>query len=262
LGFTVIGAIVTTTGSLIALFLKDFFFVRYFDSVKEKRALRNLFKKFNDPLVLSSIELSRRLNEITSNHSGFVQVFTEQNLRLSPKVQLSNDANDPYFLKYKIVSTLYRFCCLLGWLELYRQEMTFLENHSTKSTIRLLKIIEKIRTPLADGQLIGEHQDWMEWKDILIFREELRAIGEGMIENGSDKKNIIGYGKFKELIDSYQKEGKPSWLSPPLNFFLNLRPNKDFRLKRIEMLLDGVLDLIQLLNKELYKEQREKLRLC
>src|SRR5688572_18698910 len=101
LGFTVVGAMITTVGSLVALFLKDFLFVRYFDSIKEKRTLKSLFKKYNDPLVLSAIELTRRLNELIRNYPTYVKVFTTGNFNLAPKVQASNDATDPYFLKYK-----------------------------------------------------------------------------------------------------------------------------------------------------------------
>ena len=190
-----------------------------------------------------------------------MRVFTTYNFKLTPKVQTSNDATDPYFLKYKIVSTLYRFCSVLGWLELYRQEMTFLESHSTKRTIRLLEIIEKIRTPLADGQLIEGKDDWMTWKDILIFREELRAIGEGMIENNKEKKSIIGYGKFQEIIGLFPASDKPVWLRPTINFFLDYDLNKDFRQHRLKLLLDGLLDLVEFLNADLYKEQAKKLRL-
>lgn len=261
LGFTVVGAIITTLGSLIALFLKDFLFVRYFDSIKEKRTLKSLFKKYNDPLVLSAIELTRRLNELIRNYPTLIRVFTTDNFKLTPRVQTSNDATDPYFLKYKIVSTLYRFCSLLGWLELYRQEMTFLESHSTKRTIQLLRIIEKIRTPLADGQLLEGKDDWMKWKDILIFREELRAIGEGMIENNKEKKSIMGYGKFQETIDQYPTNDKPLWLRPTINFFLDYDATKDFRQERLKLLHNGLLDLVEFLNEDLYNEQVKKLRL-
>jgi len=261
LGFTVVGAIITTVGSLVALFLKDFLFVRYFDSIKEKRTLKSLFKKYNDPLVLSAIELTRRLDELIRNYPTLIKVFTTDNFKLTPRVQTSNDATDPYFLKYKIVSTLYRFCSVLGWLELYRQEMTFLESHSTKRTIKLLQIIEKIRTPLADGQLIEGKDDWLEWRDILILREELRAIGEGMIENNKEKKSIMGYGKFQEMIDQYSTDDKPVWLRPTINFFLDYDVVKDFRQERLKLLHNGLLDLVEFLNNDLYKEQVKKLRL-
>lgn len=260
LGLTVVGAIITTVGSLIALFLKDFLFVRYFDAIKEKRTLKGLFKKYNDPLVLSAIELARRLNEFIRDSSTLGRAFTTENFKRMPKVQTSNYATDPYFLKYKIVSTLYRFCSLLGWLELYRQEMTFLENHSTKRTIELLKIIEKIKRPLADGQLIESKEDWVEWKDILIFREELRAIGEGMIENNKEKKSIMGYGRFQETIDQYLANENHVWLRPTINFFLDHNVNKDFRQERLKLLHNGLLDLVEFLNKDLYKEQGKKLR--
>lgn len=260
LGLTVVGAVITTIGSLIALFLKDFLFVRYFDSIREKRTLKNLFKKYNDPLVLSAIELIRRLNELVRNYSTLTNVFTTDNFKSTPRIQTSNDATDPYFLKYKIVSTLYRFCSLLGWLELYRQEMTFLDSHSTKRTIKLLEIIEKIRTPLADGQLIAEKKDWTTWKDILIFREELRAIGEGMIENNKEKKSILGYGKFQEMVDAYLTNDKPTWLRPTINFFLDYDSKKDFREQRLKLLHNGLLDLVECLNKELYNKQVKQLR--
>jgi hypothetical protein len=100
-----------------------------------------------------------------------------------------------------------------------------LDSHSKGSSSKSLTLIANIREAIADGQLI-KYDDWDSWTDALIFREELRAIGEGMIEKDKDQRNIIGYGKFRTLISQYEKTREPLWLNPAINYFMNLKLKK------------------------------------
>jgi hypothetical protein len=254
LGFTVIAAIVTTCGTILGLFIKDFLFVRYFENLKEKRSLKIISKRYKDPILLAATELARRISEIDRRYFEATKGFTKKILFNKAEYIQTNYADDPYFLKYKIISTLYRFCAFFGWLEMYRQDITFLDSHSKKESYKSLEIIGKIREAIADGQL-NKESDWQVWTDVLIFREELRAVGEGMIETTKDQKSIMGYGKFQLLIDDLESNKKPLWLRPVVNFFTDFKLKNDFRTKRMTLLIQTLKELIECLDKEYYKVQ-------
>jgi hypothetical protein len=216
---------VSLFGTLCGLFLKDFLFVHYFDNLRERKTLAKVSKKYKDPILLSALEITSRLNDYIENYSFWCKYSTIDTLFDKIDKTQTNYITDPYFLNYKIISTLYRFCSFFAWLELYRQEITFLDSHSKGSSSKSLTLIANIREAIADGQLI-KYDDWDSWTDALIFREELRAIGEGMIEKDKDQRNIIGYGKFRTLISQYEKTREPLWLNPAINFFMNLKLKK------------------------------------
>jgi len=249
--FTVVAAIVTTCGTLLGLFLKDFLFVFYFDKLKEKKTLAKVSKKYKDPILLSSAELLRRIIDYIDNYEMMSKYSTINVLFDKSEKMTSNYANDLYFQKYKLTSTLYRFCSFFGWLELYRQEITFLDSHSKSKSSEALNIISRIREAIADGQL-NDNDDWENWHDTLIFREELRSIGEGMIENSKDQRIVLGYGKFQSMIKNYEVTKEPLWLNPAIYFFTDFKKDKDFRTKRFLLLKQALLDLIKCLDKNYY----------
>ncbi len=253
LGFTVIAAIVTTIGTLFGLFLKDFLFVYFFDNFREKKTLEKVSKKYKDPILLSASELMRRMKEYGKSYNTLSKNSTTTILFDKVDRMQSNYATDPYFLNYKLVSTLYRFCSFFAWLELYRQEITFLDSHSKNKSSTMISLIADIREAVADGQ-INDNDDWHLWTDTLIFREELRAIGEGMIETNKDQRTIIGYGKFKTLISQFEKSKEPIWLNPAINFFTDLQTEKDFRLERFKRITNSLITLIKFLDDSYYKK--------
>ncbi|MES2111834.1 MAG: hypothetical protein V4577_23960 [Bacteroidota bacterium] len=253
LQFTVIAAFVTTLGALLAMFIKEFLLVKYFDNVREKKALQLVSKKYKDPILLSAVELARRLRELNAPHLPLSGTYTISFLFDQSTAMKKNDATDPYFLKYKIVSTIYRFCAFFGWLELFRQDITFLNSHSKKESQEFSRILRIINSSIADGQINNE-PDWETWKDVLIFREELRAIGEGMIEIQGNQKTIFGYGKFKEIMSSAESVNNYPWLNPVTSFFTEFNKTKDFRIQRLDLLLKSLKELIKCLDKDYYEK--------
>lgn len=241
------GAIITTSGSLFALFIKDFLLTRYFDERKEKKTLDNIYKKYKDPILLSTIEVSSRLLEI---HRDYPTVFLTRDVMYStPKLPLSNTTDDEYYRKHKFVSTLYRLCSFFGWLELYRQEITFLNSSDNKQNLKLDKCLGIIRSVFADGHL-NDEKDWNKWVDFLIYREEQRAIGERMIVINNGVNNVMGYYTFKKLIHEYIYDEKNDWVAPAFNFILNLKVEKDFRKNRYRLLLNHFCELLETLDQK------------
>ncbi|MGY2134474.1 hypothetical protein ACW9KT_19760 [Hymenobacter sp. HD11105] len=248
LTFTVIAAVVSTCGTLLALFLKDFLLVNYFNDLKEKKELERISKKYKDPILLSATELVRRISEFKTRYKKVALRYTKVNLFNKVDYLQANKSDDPYYIKYRIISTIYRFCAFFGWLEIYRQDITFLDSHSKNERFKSLEIIEKIREEIADGQKNNEEG----YSDVLIFRDELRAVGEGMIEVINGQKSIIGYGKFLSLIVEFETDNKYIWLRPVINFFTEFKSEKDFRVKRFENLSSNLKELIYCLDSEYY----------
>lgn len=230
LALSVIAALVTTVGNLLATWLKEFLFVRSFERWKERQALLSVFRKYRDPIILAIRELLGRVNHILANYPP--EYLQSSVLDQHPEYLQANRADDPYFQRYRLISTVYRLCALLGWLELYRQEVTFLDTGRQRVNKRLEEELEQIRSALADGQL-NKAPDWKDWSDRLIFREEQRAIGEGMI-TGVNPRVVIGYSAFRALFEQADANEELWWIPVAYTFLLDLDDTKDFRRPRLE----------------------------
>jgi hypothetical protein len=248
LGFTVLGTTVATAGSLIGILLKDYAFSRSFEKFKQQQSLDSLFQKYRDPLSLATCDLVSRLVEILDSYPT---VYLNSDVhKSSPDRQVLNSINDAYFQRYKLISTIYRVSAFLAWLELYRQDLTFLHPQDNRKLRRLEKVVHSIRTDFADGQ-INTAADWEDWRDTLVFREELRAIGESLIESRGLNRSVIGYGRYCELLESSEVTQVNRWGRVLHNFFLDLQPGaKDFRRVRLERLLFHTVELLRLLRSQ------------
>jgi hypothetical protein len=111
--------------------------------------------------------------------------------------------------------------------------------------------VEAIRSCLADGQL-NIAEDWFNWRDSLIFREEQRAIGESMID--PIKRTVIGYGSFYEKFIKSSSPPNP-WIELATNWLTDLKSVSDskvldFRRTRCLLLINHGVSLIKCLNKD------------
>ena len=248
LSWTVLAAIVTTIGNLIATVLKEALFTRSFEKWKARQQLHQVYLKLRDPLLLATLELIKRTNEITSQSK--VNFLEKSLLQSSPLSMTKNSADDPYYQRYKFVSTIYRLCSWLGWVELYRQEVAFLDSGHQRTNAEFEQHVEAIRSSLADGHL-NDADDLLKWTDSLIFREEQRAIGESMID--PIKRTVIGYGSFYEKFIENSSPRNP-WIDVATNWLTDLKSVSDskvhdFRRARCLLLINHGVSLIKCLNK-------------
>jgi hypothetical protein len=102
--------------------------------------------------------------------------------------------------------------------------------------------------------LLEAKEDWRQWHDRLIFREEQRAIGEAMIASGSTPRVVIGYGAFCKLFGQSRYESGLWALRVARNFLLNLEQTKDFRRERIEMMRGDLRAIIEALRPEMVEQ--------
>lgn len=247
LGLSVVAAVISVAGNLVALVLREFLLVRSFERWKERRALRAVYQRYRDPIVLSGIDLLSRLAEIRRAYP--TNYLLSEVAAQRPTRFAANTNEDPHYRRHKLVSSVYRLCAFLGWLELYRQELTFLDTGRRRDNRNLEGYLEDIRRDLADGQL-NQAPDWPVWIDFLVFREEQRAVGAAMIVDGGGQRTIMGYGVFLALVDVPEDERGAElwWLNTASRFLLDLRADRDFRRTRLERLERDVRKLIGVLS--------------
>jgi hypothetical protein len=247
LGLTVIGTAVSILGNLLVLFLKEIWLARSFEGWKAQRALKEAYRQYQLPISIAATELSDRLYHLAREDNPLRE---ERNcdLKIIGEVPARREsaAADKHYYRYRFMSNVYRLCCLLGWIELYRCAIGTLNPESSDKNRHLEMCLEKMRSVLADGW-INENKNWKEWRDCLVFREELRAIGHRMI---SDKAglSLIDFGTFSEIIENdLEGKGDAKWFIKVAHFFEGLGDRKDFRLVRMKMLVVHLSDLTQFL---------------
>ena len=237
LGLSVLGALVTTVGSLLATVVKDFLLARSLERFKTQQQLRQVYLKLRDPLLLSTIDLVNRIAEIAFEST--VNFLDPALLQASASRMTENSAHDLYYQRYKFVSTSYRLCVWFGWVEMYRQETTFLDSGQRKTNEDFEHHVQAMRSSLADGHL-NDADDWLAWTDSLIFREEQRAIGERMLD--ASRRAAIGYAEFNtRLIPSGSHPTDP-WIRLAVDFLSDLKSipdadERDFRRARCLLLI-------------------------
>src|SRR5262249_20382372 len=148
--------------------------------------------------------------------------------------------------RYKLTSTVYRMCAFWGWIELYRQDTTFLDPNEKPGQRAVDTAIFAVRSDLADGKLNRAH-DRKNWRDMLIFREEQRAIGESMIVPATSGRTIMGYAQFCEFFHSKDTMAQSSWIRRATSFVVDPEKSKDFRYVRMQRMIVHLVDLIELL---------------
>lgn len=243
LGFTVVAALITVTGNLIALYLKEFLAARSLDRWRAKQALIAVYERYRKPICAAAEELSGRCYRIAKDPQAWRATLGPEVIALVTSNGV-NYEDDAHYRRYKLLSDAYRLCCLFGWFELYRRDLGLLDTGAEAKNRQLDELIRSVRSNLADGQKNG-YPDWDAWRDTLIFREEQRAIGHRMIVP-SPGSGLIDFGTFCEQVE--RAEGPARWFAPAITFFAHIHRDRDFRRFRCRLLvvdLNALRELLQ-----------------
>jgi hypothetical protein len=247
LTYSLAGTIVTVFGNLIALYLKEVVVARSFEDWKTKRTLMGVYRRYQVPIFLAARELSGRFYGLTREGAERREdrLYGLEVIRDKTRRE-GHAATDQHYFRYRFISNVYRLCSFLGWVELYRRDIGTLDVDALDKNHRLEGCLRSIQSVLADGW-INQHEDWTKWRDCLVFREELRAIGHRMI---SDQNGlcVIDFGTFSALLESDPDgDGDARWFIQAAHFFEKLQDKCDFRLVRMKMLVFHLTELMQLL---------------
>jgi hypothetical protein len=243
LGLSTVVAVAAGVGGIAADILKAALSNYFVSRRTEKHEAKKIYEKYKKPLSLSATELANRFSELIEFFP--TSYLSLKYLRSTASKSTINSDSDYYFRKYKLVSTAYRFCSFLGWLEIYRRDTVFLSSGDFEKDGQFDKCISKFRSALSDGQL-NTFENWQEWSDYLVFREELRAVGESMAKSASNSYQIMGYADFEDLLEGKNASGH-RWLTSTLHFFVNQKNHNEFRKIRFCLILISLCDLIVLL---------------
>lgn len=133
-----IGAIV----AILGVFLKDYWIPLLFKKKEKQEAKLHTFKKYADPIIASSISLFWRLKEVYDNRGSYLKA----------------DAPNEKYNNYKKVSTIYRFCALLGWIRAAKRELSFFEVEKEEDYKEIKKALDRFTSSLADGHHVENLQ--------------------------------------------------------------------------------------------------------
>ena len=128
--------------------------------------------RYRNPLLQSAYDLQSRLYNVL-RPGGF------------------RGGRDP---EYFVLNTVYLFAQYLGWVEIIRQELQFLDLGAVDKTKRLGNLIARIRNQLANTERFRD--------EYYIYRGQQRAIGELMMipVDGTStigpRHECMGYGAF------------------------------------------------------------------
>jgi len=194
LGLTVLGACVTTAGSLLALYIKEFVAARWLEQWKARQTLLGIYRRYQLPIFLAAEELSGRLYGLSREDNDREERAIGLEQLKNPATRELHAAISEHYLRYRFVSNVYRLCTFIAWLELYRRDIGTLDTGQIDRNRQLDACLRNIQCALADGW-INQHDDWREWKDCLLYREEQRAIGSAMAVPG-DALRVLDFGEF------------------------------------------------------------------
>lgn len=247
-GLSVLGAIVTTLGSLLGILIKDIWAAHWFEKRKAKRTIEDVYRRYQLPIFFAAKELSGRLYGLSRDRSGHLKLesqFGLEQLRDNPARPADSSASSHYF-RYRFVSHVYRLCSFLGWVELYRRDIGTMDIEALGLSRALDASLQNVQSAFADGQ-VNERKDRGQWRDCLLFRDELRAIGSRMIAD-KERLAILDFAAFADILES-DLEGKAAgrWFVQAAHFFDHLRLENDFRLVRMRMLVVQLTTLMELL---------------
>src|ERR1700677_3519275 len=130
-------ALIAAGVSLLVVVLSEVF-LRVRTRKAERQTVRETYRRYADPLALSSTELFWRLREVFgAKGAGFY---------------LKGYAHLTKYEHYKVLSTLYRTANLLGWIHALRRELLFLPRVNSEEVGKLEGALRQFAAALAEGR--------------------------------------------------------------------------------------------------------------
>ncbi len=249
---TLLGGFVAIVGGLVATW-----YTNRAASRKEQGQQRQTYDRQRGQLRLALRDLATALRPVAQASADRPAAFlAERLLYTKPPRPASGGRTDDYYLKYDLVDTIYRFCALLGWMELYRTDADFLRGTPDENA-RLERFFAGLRADLGQPLTNGGSASAADAtpRDGFILEDDQRAIGEKMLaRRRSDV--VIGYAAFCEQLFRDPRQDDPTgggyatsqnwWIWNATRFFVDLGPVpsgdvRHERVKRIVGRLDAML---------------------
>jgi hypothetical protein len=155
------------------------------DKEAEDKALQAL-RRYRDPLLRAAFDLQSRLYNIAAKE--FLGRYWKQ----------GNEEQR----EYARLSTLWLFGQYLGWVEILRREVQYLDLGSRSANQELQRRLNQVSAALAS--------DAQGRSEFIVFRSDQRAIGEFMVieRSGQDENrpDCLGYSEFSGKLAAIEAE--------------------------------------------------------
>jgi hypothetical protein len=192
------------------------------EAENRKAKTEALIARYRDPLIKSAYDLQSRLYNIVQQ--GFLRIY----------YQTSERDKD-----YATASTLYVIAEFLGWVEILRREVQFLDLGDVEASRRLESLLANIRESF--------------WTDSIeltfrLFRGQQRAIGELMLVEREtlEGKHLECIG-FAEFVRCLEKSEFARWfekLRSDVEILANAEHEHEQRLVELQHALIDLIDFL------------------
>jgi len=226
-----------------------------------------LYKRQETQVRAAVHDLMATLENLRLQDNKNLDFLQEGFLVEQPERPYAFDRRDPYYQKYDFVNLVYRLCAVLGWMELYRVDPTFL-NGPAEDKCRIEASFRAIRIALSADfaeekkALRVPGDGTSHWADGVILEDDQRAIGETMLTAATKNTPpaVFGYGAFcVSLFRFAKKEGETIrvgdqnfWIWNATRFIVDMGrvpPNTDFRRQRLTKVFSELRNLNEVLTR-------------
>jgi hypothetical protein len=170
----IVAAFIAASVAVLTILTKDLWFPILTEKRNSKAKRKQTFKKYANPLMVSSVALLYRIREIF--YRGYF---------------LLDEAPKNFYNNYKYVSSVYRLLAVIGWIRASKIELSHIEVEKDDDYKQIEKAIFEFEKSLADGEHIEQSvlenlsKHW-NLEIANISNEEKRKLGVS-IENAIDK---------------------------------------------------------------------------
>ncbi len=199
--------------------------------------LDTVMGRYREPVLRSAVDLQSRLYNIARNR--FLKVYF-----------VKSEAERAY----AITSTLYVVAEYLGWVEILRREVQYLDLGDLQANRRLAELLERITTWFLTDEVDDAFR---------LFRGEQRAIGEIMLVarpvNELARYECLGFAAFVLRLDHPEFA---KWFARMTDDVERLAKCDDVSERRLRALQHALIDLIDFLDRDrarVPENRREKL---
>jgi hypothetical protein len=229
-----ITSILTLYGQMRIARLQPQFAEQQEKRLQEARA-QELIAKYRDPLLRSAFDLQNRIYNIVEQ--GFLNLYRSDN---------------PPTRRYCSDNTLYVIAEYLGWVEILRREVQFLDLGNVRQNQELNQRLLAIRHVFDTDRYPPVFR---------LFNGQQRAIGELMMtprkqDEGSANYECIGYAMFSQKL--HEDEHFAAWFSDPKYDFECLVQERAKYYERLIMLQNKLICLIDVLDRDMVRISTER----
>ncbi|MGI5508389.1 hypothetical protein [Streptomyces sp. CA-106131] len=198
--------------------------------------LRNLMDSYGASLAWAAYDLQARLYNVLYGHEVDLSPGPSRGFMTSFHLQ-----GTPEEREYVRHSTVFVLAEYLGWVEILRRDIQFLDLGQSRANQRAVTVISSIGTVLNRTSATDDNT-------LRLWRAEQRAIGELMVhpEGEPGRRRCLGYAEFCEKLAC--EEVYRRWFAPLLADVDRLAGNTGPAVPRLAELQGKLIALIDVLD--------------